>query len=79
MCRAFAIPKAASWEAHRLTEGQARRGANPTAVFGNSGKELTILYEGTDDDKFWFVEGSLDRNGQLVGKEQLLDMGFEQK
>jgi hypothetical protein len=62
---------------HRLTEGQTRRGTHPTAVFGNFGKQFTILYQGTGDDKFWFVEGAFDGNGQLVGQEQLLDMGFE--
>jgi hypothetical protein len=58
-----------------LTEGNTRMGTHPTASFSNNGF-ATILYTGTDQQKLWYVIGTIDQTGRLTGPERLLDMGL---
>ena len=62
---------------HRLTQGQARRGHHPTISFDERGERFVILYQGTDGEKLFFVQGSFDQGGNLVGPEQQLDMRLD--
>ena len=57
----------------QLTEGDARRGYDPTAVFDGSGR-VFVSYEGTSDQKLWYVSGSISLNGGIVGTEVRIDM-----
>lgn len=61
-----------------LTEGDNRRGSNPTVAFDDS-DGIVILYEGTDANKLWYVHGHLDASGQVIGEERLLDMGLDRR
>jgi hypothetical protein len=61
-----------------LTEGDARRGSNPTVAFDDS-DGIVILYEGADANKLWYVHGHLDASGQVIGEEKLLDMGMDRR
>ena len=57
-------------------KGVVVHGHHPTAAFDSSGR-LTILYEGTNDGKLFFVSGPLDAvTGRIAGSERLLDMDF---
>jgi len=58
-----------------LTEGNARQGTHPTVSFSSNGF-ATILYTGTDEQKLWYVSGTIDQTGRLTGQERLLDMGL---
>lgn len=60
---------------YSLTEGNARRGTHPTVSFDSDGF-TTILYTGTDEAKLWYVRGTIDQTGRLIGQEQLLDMSL---
>jgi dienelactone hydrolase len=61
--------------AFSLTEGNARQGTHPTVSFSNNGF-ATILYTGTDEQKLWYVSGTIDQTGRLTGQERLLDMSL---
>jgi hypothetical protein len=61
-----------------LTQGDNRRGTHPTAAIDDAGN-VFILYEGTSEAKLWYVEGHLDRSGQVLGPERLLDMSMDRR
>lgn len=60
---------------YSLTEGDQRLGSRPTVAFASSG-QVVIMYQGTSEGKMWYVYGQLNSAGQLIGTEQLLDMGI---
>jgi hypothetical protein len=60
---------------YSLTEGDQRLGSRPTVAFASTG-QVVILYQGTSEGKMWYVYGQLDSSGQLIGTEQLIDMGI---
>lgn len=57
-----------------LTEGNARRGHAPTIAFAPTG-EVVVVYEGTDDQRLWYVSGTIDSAGRIVGQEHQLSQG----
>jgi len=59
-----------------LTTGDARRGMRPTVAFDGKGNAV-IFYLGTDGLKFFYVQGPVDGQGQLMGVEHLLDMALD--
>jgi hypothetical protein len=60
----------------RDDRGVVVHGHHPTAAFDAAGR-LTILYEGTDEQKLFYVSGTLDvASGRIAGSERLLDMDF---
>ena len=58
-----------------LTEGNARRGTEPTVVFDEK-ENAVVLYTGTDGEKMWYVRGKFDANGRLIGPEHQLNMAL---
>jgi hypothetical protein len=59
---------------YELTEGNARRGHAPTVAFAPTG-EVVVVYEGTDQHRLWYVSGTIDSTGQIVGQEHRLSQG----
>ncbi|HEY7416286.1 MAG TPA: hypothetical protein VH593_13930, partial [Ktedonobacteraceae bacterium] len=60
---------------YSLTEGDQSLGSRPTIAFASTG-QVVILYQGTSEGKMWYVYGQLNSAGQLIGTEQLIDMGI---
>jgi len=61
-----------------LTQGSSRRGFDPSVAFAPDGHVL-IAYEGTDDQRLWYVYGYLDSTGQIIGAESELTDGAARK
>jgi hypothetical protein len=59
---------------YSLTEGSSRRGYSPSIAIDASGRVL-VVYRGTDNEKLWYVSGSLDSAGRIVGREFSLTEG----
>jgi hypothetical protein len=61
---------------HRLTlpDDRGRRGSNPSVAVGPDGR-VVFVYEGTDNQKLWYVSGYLNENGELIGNEYSLTEG----
>jgi hypothetical protein len=58
-----------------LTEGDARRGTEPTVAFDEK-ENAVVLYTGTDGEKMWYVRGKFDATGRLIGPEHQLNMAL---
>ena len=58
-----------------LTRDDARRGSHPTGVFYRH-RHYVVVYQGTEDQKLWYVKGTLDDQGRLQGPDRLLDMNL---
>ncbi len=67
---------AGTWTANALTEGSARRGANPAVAFDNVGR-LLVTYAGTDGGRLFYVHGVLDVNLRIAGQEQLVTAAMD--
>lgn len=52
-----------------------RRGYMPSAAF-YSRTGVIIMYQGTEDEKIWYVYGNIDPTTRFSGSERLLDMSF---
>ncbi|OGQ95536.1 MAG: hypothetical protein A2284_00950 [Deltaproteobacteria bacterium RIFOXYA12_FULL_61_11] len=61
-----------------LSEGESRRGGQPTVAFNASGNAI-VLYQGTSEQRFWYVLGTLDSAGKLLGQEQQLFMALDRR
>jgi hypothetical protein len=59
---------------YQLTQGEARRGSSPTVAFAPDGR-VVVVYEGTSNRRLWYVSGTLDRTGRIVGQEHELTQG----
>jgi hypothetical protein len=59
---------------YQLTQGEARRGSSPTVAFAPDGR-VVVVYEGTSNQRLWYVSGTLDRTGRIVGQEHELTQG----
>jgi hypothetical protein len=59
---------------YQLTQGEARRGSSPTVAFGPNGR-VVVVYEGTSHQRLWYVSGTLDATGRIVGDEHQLTQG----
>lgn len=57
-----------------LTEGDARRGHAPTVAIAPTG-EVVVVYEGTSDQRLWYVSGIIDSAGRIIGQEHQLSQG----
>ena len=53
---------------HALTQGDHRRGASPAVAFAPNGR-VVVVYQGTDEQKLWYVSGIVDHDGRIVGDE----------
>jgi|GEM_PF-2459490 len=58
-----------------LTEGSGRRGHRPAVAF-TPDDDIVVLYEGTGEERLWYVAGQIDETGRIDGDEHLLDMGI---
>jgi hypothetical protein len=63
---------------HLLSQGDARRGFNPAIAFDSTG-HVCLVYEGTDDQRLWYVYGTLDATGRIIGNESELTEGDARK
>jgi hypothetical protein len=62
---------------HKLSSGSAMRGHHPSVAFHGSG-EAFIVYEGTSDNKIWYVRGRLATDAALRDvTESRFDTGME--
>src|SRR5205807_2410425 len=53
---------------YSLTEGDTRRGYTPSIAFDAAGHVL-VAYRGTENNRLFYVSGSLDSEGRIVGHE----------
>jgi hypothetical protein len=63
---------------HELTQGQARRGSTPAIAFGPGGR-VVVVYQGTDEQKLFYVSGTVDGEGKINGNEFSLTQGQAQR
>jgi hypothetical protein len=61
-----------------LTQGTARRGYTPSIAFDPSGRVL-VVYQGTDNQRLFYVSGSLDGLGRIAGSEFRLTTDDERR
>jgi hypothetical protein len=40
---------------------------------------IAVLYRGTDAAELWYVHGTLDASGRIIGRERLLDIGLDRR
>jgi hypothetical protein len=60
---------------HQLTEpDDSRRGSTP-AVAIDTDKRILVVYEGTDEQRLWYVSGYRDGTGRIAGNEFPLTEG----
>jgi hypothetical protein len=59
---------------YELTEGNARRGSTPAIAIDRRGRVI-VVYEGTDQHRLWYVSGTIDAQGRIVGIERELTQG----
>jgi hypothetical protein len=57
-----------------LTVGNSRRGSTPSVAI-DARRRVLMVYQGTDGKKLWYVSGSRDLTGRLVGREFSLTQG----
>jgi hypothetical protein len=58
---------------HRLTlpDDHGRRGRAPSVAVAPDG-QVVVVYEGTDEERLWYVTGRLNDQGEIVGAEHRL-------
>jgi hypothetical protein len=60
---------------HRLTtDDNKRRGTNPSVAISATG-QVIVIYEGTTDNVIWYVTGTLNDRGKIVGSEHRFTWG----
>ncbi|MFL6333104.1 MAG: hypothetical protein ACJ754_07145 [Pyrinomonadaceae bacterium] len=60
---------------YRLTtKDNKRRGTNPAVAISATG-QVIVIYEGRSDQKIWYVTGTLNDKGEIVGDERQFTWG----